>query len=127
MYTELSGGEKQRVQLARILAQVWEPSAFGPRYLLLDEPTASFDLAHQQMMFDILRQFARDGVGGLVVLHDLNLAAKLADHMIMLKDGHVIASGSPEDVMTPPIIREVFDVDALIAEHPRSGAPMAIL
>jgi len=127
LFTQLSGGEKQRVQLARILAQVWESSPFGSRYLLLDEPTASFDLAHQQLMIDVMRHFANAGVGVLIVLHDLNLAARLAHTIVMLKAGQIQAMGAPEKVLTPEIIAEVFAVDATVGIHPQSRGPMVIL
>jgi iron complex transport system ATP-binding protein len=127
LYTELSGGEKQRVQLARILAQIWAPRPQQSRYLLLDEPTASFDLAHQQMMITILRRFAADGVGILVVMHDLNLAAQLADDMVLMKDGRIAAADCPAHVMKTSVISQVFDVDVAIINHPRTGNPIALL
>ncbi|MFT4560288.1 MAG: iron complex transport system ATP-binding protein [Gammaproteobacteria bacterium] len=127
LYTELSGGEKQRVQLARILAQIWIPRVQKSRYLLLDEPTASFDLAHQQMMINILRRFAADDVGILVVMHDLNLAAQLADRMVLMKDGRIAAADCPAQVMQPSVISRVFDVDVAIINHPRTGNPLALL
>lgn len=125
-YTRLSGGEKQRVQLARVLAQIWEPAAGGERYLLLDEPTASFDLAHQRMTLDIVRELAGAGVGVLMVLHDLNLAARCADHMVLLQCGRIAAAGHPREVLTPEVIRGVFAVDASIGTHPVSGTPLVI-
>ena len=127
LYTELSGGEKQRVHFARSLAQVWMVPPARPRYLLLDEPTASFDLAHQQMTLAVLREFAEDGVGVLVVLHDLNLAAQLADAMVLMKDGRIVTSGEPQAVMRADVIDEVFGVDVTIVAHPRDGTPLAIL
>ncbi|MDA0821231.1 MAG: heme ABC transporter ATP-binding protein [Proteobacteria bacterium] len=127
LYPELSGGEKQRVQLARILAQIWTPQPQQSRYLLLDEPTSSFDLAHQQMMVKILRRFAADGVGILVVMHDLNLAAQLADRMVLMKDGRIAAADCPAHVMQTSVINQVFDVDVAIINHPRTGNPMALL
>lgn len=127
LYTELSGGEKQRVQLARVLAQVWEPAQNGARYLLLDEPTAAFDLAHQKMMAEILSRVAGDGVGILIVLHDLNMAAKLADLIVMIKDGRICASGRPDTVITADIIKDVFDVDVVVNKHPLSDSPVVIL
>ena len=127
IYTQLSGGEKQRIQLARVLAQVWEPVPFGARFLLLDEPTSSFDLAHQRMMLEILRQFADDGVGLAVVLHDLNFAARVADTMIMLNAGRIAATGTPAEIMQADVIAAVFGVEVSIVRHPLAGTPMAIL
>ncbi len=125
-YTRLSGGEKQRVQLARVLAQIWGEAPGDTRYLLLDEPTASFDLAHQRMTLEIVRRLAGEGVGVLIVLHDLNLAARCADQLVLLHGGAVAFSGPPVDVLTVESIRAVFDVDATIGRHPASGGPLVI-
>ena len=125
-YTHMSGGEKQRVQLARVLAQIWEPVSEGPRILMLDEPTSAFDLAHQQLTLSIMRSLAEQGVGVLVVVHDLNLAARCADQLLVLSCGRIAASGSPRDVLTANMIREVFHVDATIAVNPVTGTPLVI-
>jgi len=126
VYTHLSGGEKQRVQLARVLAQVWEPLAEGERYLVLDEPTSSLDLAHQGLTLDVVRTLADRNVGVLLVLHDLNLAARCADQMVLLRCGSVANSGAPQDVLTEEIVREVFEVEASIGRHPVHGSPLVI-
>jgi iron complex transport system ATP-binding protein len=126
IFTHLSGGEKQRVHLARVLAQIWEPSNGADRYLCLDEPTSSFDLAHQQLTLEVVRKLGREGVGVLIVIHDLNLAARCADHMVLLRGGRTVTHGSPQQVLTPETIRDVFQVDAQIAEHPLSGKPLVI-
>jgi len=125
-YTRLSGGEKQRVHLARVLAQIWDEERWTPRYLLLDEPTASFDLAHQRMTLDIVRDLAAQGVGVLMVLHDLNLAARCADQMVLMRCGTIAFSGDPEDVLTVAAIRDVFQVDVSIDRHPQHGGPLVI-
>ena len=127
IYTELSGGEKQRVHLARVLAQVWEPLPEGERFLVLDEPTSSFDLAHQQLTLDIVRRLAGEGMGVLLVLHDLNLAARCADQLVLMQCGHVAAMGAPRDVLTEANIRDVFQVDAAVSEHPEDGSPLVII
>jgi iron complex transport system ATP-binding protein len=126
LYPTLSGGEKQRVQLARVLAQIWEPPAGGARYLLLDEPTASLDLAHQHQTLRTARQFASAGVCVLAVLHDLNLAAQYADEILLLQAGQVYTQGSPQAVLTPANIKEVFGLEALVTEHPQIRAPLVI-
>jgi iron complex transport system ATP-binding protein len=100
-FQELSGGEQQRVQFARALAQVWEPVAEGvPRWLFLDEPVASLDIAHQLQVMQIARDFADAGGGVVAVLHDLNLTAMFADSVALMKDGRIAAQGRPEDVFT---------------------------
>lgn len=100
-YHSLSGGQQQRVQLARTLAQVWQPAdAQGARWLLLDEPVSSLDLGHQLGVMAVLRDYARRGGGVLAVMHDLNLTAMWADHVVLLVDGRLRASGTPAEVLT---------------------------
>ena len=126
LYTQMSGGEKQRVQLARVLAQIWKPSKLGDQFLVLDEPTAAFDLSHQQLTLSIVRQLADRGVGVLMVLHDLNLAARCADNLVVVNGGTIEASGSPDEVLTKELIYKVFDVQSVIAEHPIAKTPLVI-
>jgi iron complex transport system ATP-binding protein len=126
IYTQLSGGEKQRVHLARVLAQIWEPSPDGERYLVLDEPTSSFDLAHQQLTLEVVRSLATKGVGILMVIHDLNLAARCADQMLLMQCGKIVISGTPQEVLRPDTITRVFQVEATIGTHPVSGTPLVI-
>ena len=126
LYPTLSGGERQRAQLARVLAQIWEPHPDHARYLLLDEPTSNLDLSHQHSTLEIARRFAREGVGVLVVLHDLNLAALYADRIVMLKDGRAIASGTPAEVLTRETIKDTFAMPVLVIKHPGSDHPLVI-
>lgn len=111
-YLTLSGGERQRVQLARTLAQIWEPPPDGgTRWLLLDEPTSALDLKHQIDLMHLLRRFAADGWGVVVVLHDLRLVKAHADDVILMKLGEVAATGPAEEVLTPQSIQAVFDLN----------------
>lgn len=126
IYPLLSGGEKQRVNLARVLAQIWCESALGPRLLMLDEPSASFDLAHQQLLKKIIRQIAADQVTILMVLHDLNLAAQSVDHIFFLDQGRIVADGPPLQVLRKDIIASVFSIEADIIQHPKTGLPVVI-
>jgi heme transport system ATP-binding protein len=126
IYTQLSGGEKQRVHLARVLAQIWEPAPEGDRYLVLDEPTSAFDLAHQKLTLEIVRNLAEKGVGILMVIHDLNLAARCSDRMFLMQCGRIVISGTPQEVLQREIISRVFKVDASIGVHPQSGTPLVI-
>ena len=115
MMNELSGGERQRVVLARALAA--ETSV-----LLLDEPTANLDLAHQGLMFRLVRErCVTVGASAVVITHDLNLASEFADKIVMLKDGKIIAVGSPEVVLTKHNLREIYGVDVLLDANPASG------
>lgn len=125
-YTQMSGGERQRVQLARALAQIWEPCASGERILVLDEPTAAFDLSHQQMTLKLVRELAEQGVAVLLVIHDLNLAAQCADNLLVLHCGEVAIQGAPAAVLSEQLIREVFNVECTIAEHPVHKTPLVI-
>jgi iron complex transport system ATP-binding protein len=124
VYTTLSGGERQRVQLARVLAQIWQ--GHSPRYLLLDEPTNNLDLAHQHITLRIARQFAACGVGVLAILHDLNLAAQVAERILVLKAGRVYASGTPSEVFTPQVVEATFNLPVLIQPHPCFNCPLVI-
>jgi iron complex transport system ATP-binding protein len=115
---ELSGGQRQRVWIAMALAQETD-------ILLLDEPTTFLDLAHQ--VLDLLTDLNRDrGTTIVMVLHDLNLAARYADHLLAMCDGKIVASGEPSTVVTRELIREVFDLDALVVPDPVSGTPIVV-
>ena len=116
-YSTLSGGERQRVNLARALAQ-------EPELLLLDEPTNHLDVRAQLSSLDLLRRLAARGHTVLAALHDLGLAAAHADHVVVLQDGRVVASGAPHDVLEPGLIRAVWGVDAEVLEHPVTGRPL---
>ena len=107
IYQTLSGGERQRVQLARVLAQVWEQTLF-PRYLLLDEPTSSLDIAQQDIIFDLARIACSRNIGVLAIIHDLNQAVAYADDMLFLKGGEVVASGESYAVFTKANIEDTF-------------------
>jgi iron complex transport system ATP-binding protein len=133
VYTTLSGGERQRVQLARVLAQIGFPDVGFPdaaggagRYLLLDEPTASLDLAHQHATLRTARRAAARGIGVLAILHDLNLAALYADRLVVLSRGTLAAAGAPEAVLTEALVREVFDLAVQITRHPTRGCPQIV-
>lgn len=115
---ELSGGERQRVVVARALAQ-------ETAVLLLDEPTAHLDLGHQAGVLDLMRQCARDdGKAVLAVVHDLTLAARYCDRLVMLRGGTVVASGAPADVLTTELLHEVYGVAVDVFPHPVTGRPV---
>ncbi|AKT39427.1 heme ABC transporter ATP-binding protein [Chondromyces crocatus] len=128
LYTTLSGGERQRVQLARVLAQLPPADSEGPRALLLDEPIASQDLAHQHRVLRIARDEARAGVAVIVVLHDLGLAAQYADRIGVLARGRLVAAGPPSEVLSTALLRDVFSVAARIAFDPACpGRPLVFV
>jgi iron complex transport system ATP-binding protein len=120
-FSTLSGGEKQRVIIAAALAQI-KGDSDRSRALLLDEPTAALDLKYQIGVAALLRSLhASHDLAIVVSTHDLNFAAGLCHTLIMLKQGRVLASGPVDDVLTAERIRELYDVDAEVARHPRTG------
>jgi iron complex transport system ATP-binding protein len=117
---ELSGGQRQRVWIAMALAQ-------GTDLLLLDEPTTYLDVAHQVEMLDLLAELnARRGTTIVMVLHDLNLAARYADHLVALRHGTVVAEGPPHAVVTEDIVRDVFGLDCRVIDDPVSHTPLVV-
>ncbi len=117
LMNELSGGERQRAVLARAL--VTEAGV-----LLLDEPTANLDLAHQATILALVRNRCdQRGAAALVVTHDINLAAEFSDRVLLMKDGKTVAFGSPDEVLTPELLKEVFAVRVLVDAHPITGVP----
>ncbi|HEX4949513.1 MAG TPA: iron chelate uptake ABC transporter family permease subunit, partial [Blastocatellia bacterium] len=120
-FNQLSSGEKQRVVLARALAQ-------QPQLLLLDEPTANLDLAHQLALLKLVTQLTREQqLGALFVTHEINLAAEFADRIALLKDGKILACGTPNEVMTAELLSQVFGAPLLVTTHPHSGKPLISL
>ncbi|HMX80447.1 MAG TPA: heme ABC transporter ATP-binding protein, partial [Ferruginibacter sp.] len=122
-YLTLSGGEKQRVQYARVLAQVWEKTNNRPRYLFLDEPLNSLDIHYQQEFLQLAREFQQEDTVLVAVLHDINLAIQYADRLFFLKEGRLAAQGSPEEIVTEELIHDIFNVRSAIIRNPVSGAP----
>ena len=125
-YPTLSGGEKQRVQLARALTQIWELPETGNRYLFLDEPTNNLDLAHQHHSLRVAKRFAAEGTGVLAVLHDLNLAAQYAERILILCRGRSVAVGAPADVLTTETLCHAFGTPVLVTRHPCFDCPLVV-
>ncbi|EIK53095.1 hemin importer ATP-binding subunit [Stutzerimonas stutzeri TS44] len=123
-YLELSGGERQRVHLARVLAQLW-PGHEG-QVLLLDEPTSMLDPAHQHRVLQVLRDVAGRGAAVLVILHDLNLAARYCDRLLLLAEGGSQASGTPREVLRADLLHAVFGLEVLVQCHPERDHPLII-
>lgn len=123
-YLTLSGGEQQRVHLARALAQLHGTD--GERLLILDEPTSSLDIAYQHQVLKLARELATTGVGVLAVLHDLNLAAQYADRVLVLARGRVLAYGSPYEVLVPPVLQEAFGHEVIVMRHPCMDCPLIV-
>ena len=126
-YQELSGGEQQRVQLARVLCQVWAPVLDGqPRYLFLDEPVSSLDVRHQLIIMNIARDFARRGGGVVTILHDLNLTAMYADRVFVIHRGSLAAAGTPKEVLSDGLIEKVFECRLKVGVLPTGGVPFVL-
>lgn len=123
--TTLSGGEMQRVQLARVLNQLLSSSA-GHRYLFLDECTASLDPAHQHQVFQLLQRLRDEGIGVFAIVHDINLAAQYADRVLFLKEGQLLASGSVGDCMTPDRVAAAFQLRTHRLAHPEADWPLLV-
>jgi iron complex transport system ATP-binding protein len=123
LYPTLSGGEQQRVQLARTLAQIWETEN---GLLLLDEPTTGMDLLHQFETFQLAKEMTSRGFGVVAVVHDLNQALQYADQVLMLKRGEVFASGRPEDVLTEEHIKAAFGLTVQIIQPESTSYPIIV-
>lgn len=118
--SELSGGQRQRVWIAMVLAQ-------RTRILLLDEPTSFLDAAHQLELLDLLTESNRQhGTTVVMVLHELNLAARYADHLVVVDDGRVRAAGQPAEVMTADIVEAAFGLECLVTTDPVAGSPLVV-
>ena len=116
---ELSGGQRQRVWLAMALAQ-------ETPILLLDEPTTFLDIAHQYELLELFAGLNREGRTIVAVLHDLNQAARCAEHMIVMHEGRVRTTGSPREILTEDLIEEVFGLACDVVDDPQSGTPMVV-
>lgn len=118
-YLTLSGGEKQRVQFARVLSQIWEAKENQTRYLFLDEAVAHLDLKHQQQLLKITKELCNNGVLVVAILHDLNLALEYAEHMVLMKHGNICYElPKPARMISPEIIKEIFEVDSQLIPLP---------
>ncbi|MEO6538078.1 MAG: heme ABC transporter ATP-binding protein [Ferruginibacter sp.] len=125
-YLTLSGGEKQRVQFARVLAQIWEKPATGYRYLFLDEPLTNLDINYQQGFLQVAREFAKDKTVLIAVVHDINLAVQYGDKLFFLKEGELVAQGKPGDILTEELLEQVFSVKTTIINNPLTNNPLVV-
>jgi len=119
LYPTLSGGEQTRVSFGRVLAQ-------DTPLLLLDEPTGSLDLRHQELVMGTLRSLAVSGVAVVAVLHDINLAARFASRIMILDDGAVRAIGTPSEVLRPDLLASVYGIDVTVVRHPEVDCPLIL-
>lgn len=127
IYQDLSGGEQQRVQFARVLAQLPRPiGETGPCAMLLDEPTASLDLGHQIALLEIAAGYARAGGAVLAILHDLNLAAEFADQLIVMHRGRIVACGAPQTTLSDALVDEVYGIRGSVGRLPSRPIPFVL-
>lgn len=128
VYATLSTGERQRISLARAVAQVsdLEDGTGEERYLLLDEPTSSLDPAHQHTAMRLVRRAADAGRGVLAIVHDLNLAAAYADRVVLMHEAKVVESGTPAAVLRADLLEAVFDIPMLVIPHPQLSHPLVV-
>lgn len=115
----LSGGQRQRAWIAMSIAQ-------ETPILLLDEPTSALDLGHQIEVFDLIRELAEQGKTVIMVVHDLAMAARYADHLIAMKTGEIVAQGAPKEIITPNIMDDLYGIHCDLLEDPSSGAPILV-
>jgi len=121
MIDQISGGERQRVLIARALAQ-------KPEIMLLDEATAFLDIKYQITLFELIKDLNKNhGLTVLVVTHDINLAAQYADRVVLLQGGTIYGMGTPEDVITETGLKEVYEAEVMVDKNPRTGAPRVTL
>ncbi|MEM6801001.1 MAG: heme ABC transporter ATP-binding protein [Bacteroidota bacterium] len=124
-FNTLSGGEQKRILLAKCLLQL-ESSTLSKKgqFLFLDEPTASLDIQQQFKLLALVKKLsAEGGVGVFAVVHDINLASQFADRILLMKEGQIMKIGRPEEVLTQALLKEAFDIEAIISPHPVYGCP----
>lgn len=120
-YLSLSGGEKQRVQFARVLSQIWDCPAGQFRYLFLDEPLNNLDIRYQQEFLQISQSLLNEHTVIIAIIHDINLAFQYGDEVWVLKDGQLVANGSPSTIIDAALIKKVFEVNASVMRDPATG------
>jgi len=132
-FLTLSGGEKQRVQIARVLVQILgdrplteDPAGDGARYLLLDEPTSALDLKHQVALMGLLREVAGRGLGVVMVVHDMNLAAGYADRLVLMQAGRILAEGDADAVLRAETLKTAFGVGVAVHRHESLARPLVV-
>ena len=125
-YMTLSGGEKQRVQLARVLSQIWSEDDYNGKVLILDEPTSFLDINHQLILFDLLSSLNKKGLTIIMVLHDLNHAIQYSNKIVILKNGFLAGSGLTGELMNPDLLKDVFEVNIKIVKGEGMAKPILL-
>ncbi len=125
-YHTLSGGEAQKVQMSRVLAQIWDAGAGNEKLLFLDEPVASLDIKYQHQLLQIARGRCKQHTTVIAILHDINLALKYADRILLMKNGQLKHDLRQSGQLTPMLIKEIFDLETILLSHPHHGLPVAV-
>ena len=125
-YTALSGGEKQRTQIARVFTQIWQPNNVGTRVVLLDEPTAALDLGQQQQLMACIEMLAQKGVAIVMVVHDLNIALRYSTHIMALTCGQCKTYGKTSEVVTEQLLSDLFRAQLQLIPHPETARKVVI-
>jgi len=125
-YLTLSGGEKQRVQFARVLAQIWEPTGSNSRYLFLDEPVASLDIYYQHQFLQMATQLLAANITVVAVLHDINLSVQYGSNLFFMKEGKLVANGKPGNVVTAGLIHEIFNIPVTVLHNNGTKMPVVV-
>tara|TARA_B100001094_G_scaffold327851_1_gene386977 strand:- start:594 stop:1289 length:696 start_codon:yes stop_codon:yes gene_type:complete len=121
VYTTLSGGEKQRVQLARVFAQIWSDNTYDDKILMLDEPTSFLDIKHQYSLFKILKSLNNKGLTIMMVLHDINHALSYSEKIIMLKDSNLMGFGKINEIINSEILEKLFNLKLNLIKDKKTG------
>jgi iron complex transport system ATP-binding protein len=125
-FTSLSGGEQQRVQFARVLAQIWESKEERNRYLFLDEPLNNLDIQYQKYLLETIKSLITPNLTVIIVIHDINWALAYADIVYFMKEGELIDSGNPIQVINEQLIEKVFNINCKIVEVPHQANPLVV-
>lgn len=126
-YNTLSGGEAQKVQMARVISQIWQEESCDPKILFLDEPVSSLDMHYQHIILKLVKEYSSRNILVVGVIHDINLAFEYADRVIFMKNGSVVKSYETKEKIDPEIIKEVFEVEIGILNNPFSLNPIFVV
>lgn len=125
-YTTLSGGEQQRVQFARVLAQIWESKENQNRYLFLDEPLNNLDIQFQKYLLEAIRSLITSNLVVIMIVHDINWALAYANEVYFMKEGHLVANGNPLHIINEELMQKVFDIQCKIVQVPGQSNPVVV-
>ncbi|HMS33765.1 MAG TPA: heme ABC transporter ATP-binding protein [Ignavibacteria bacterium] len=123
-YNTLSGGEAQKVQMARVISQIWQEDHSEPKILFLDEPVSSLDMHYQHLILKLIREYSLKNILVIGVIHDINLAFEYADRVIFMKNGSVVKSYNSKEAIDTAVLKEIFEIEIGLIKNPYSDKPM---